>query len=194
VQDKSSNQKTRVLLNYYPCSYGDTLASMFGGIAPDWRGKLTQSSWGDFKFPTFYSMTLEEKVECWQKFSFNPVTCCHRQQGFDFNEIEPVQVISIRVNDRSWLHRRVIKLHWNSFELNDTKLDKIRSQMPAEEHHKVVEFEYVKWAKENILSSDLVLDFELIHSDELAGWCQDHGVSYDQSVIDLIKQDLKDYQ
>jgi hypothetical protein len=167
---------------------------MFTGVAPDWREKLTQSSWGDFKFPDFYSLSLEDKIACWNKFKFNPITSCHRQAGFDFNDIEPVKVLSIRVNDRTWLHNRVIKLHWNTFDLGNPTLDQIRSQLPVKEHPKIVEVEYVKWDKQNILSSDLVLDFELINTDALEKWCKDNRLGYNQSTVDLIRHDLKDYR
>jgi hypothetical protein len=194
VQDKNSNQTARVFLNYYPCSYGDTLAAMFSGIIPDWTGKRTQGAWGDFKFPEFYSLSLEDKISFWQQFPFNFITCCHRQNGFNFNAIEPVQVISIRVNDRTWLHNRVMKLQWNNFEIKNPVLEQIRTQLSQENHYKIVEAEYIKWSKQNILESDLVLDFEIIKTDKLVDWCKQHNLGYSQDTVNLIKNDLKKYQ
>lgn len=194
MQDKSSNQETRVLLNYYPCSYGDTLASMFIGITPKWQGNLTQGGWGDFKIPEFYSLSLEDKISVWNNFTFKPITCCHRQEGFDFNQIQPSRVISIQVNDRQWLYNRVMKLQWANYKIHNSSLEEIRKKLPDDEHYKIVEADYLKWSKQNILASDLILDFEMIQSDKLADWCTENNLGYSQDTVDLIKNDLKKYQ
>ena len=85
-------------------------------------------------------------------------------------------------------------MHWNTFDLGNATLDRIRGQLPVEDHPKIVEVEYVKWDKQNIISSDLILDFELINSNALEKWCNNNGFGYSQSTVDLIRKDLKTYQ
>jgi hypothetical protein len=155
---------------------------------------MVSVSLGNLKFPEFYSLSLENKISLWKKFSFKFITCCHRQNGFDFNAIEPVQVISICVSDRTWLHNRVMKLQWNNFEIKNPVLKQIRKQLSQSDYYKIVEAEYVMWSKKNILESDLILDFELIKTGEIANWCKQHNLGYNNDIIKLINNDLKKYQ
>jgi hypothetical protein len=73
-------------------------------------------------------------------------------------------------------------------------LEQIRTQLSQEKHYKIVEAEYIKWSKQNILESDLVLDFEIIKTVKLVEWCKQHNLGYSQDTVDLINNDLKKYQ
>jgi len=157
---------------------------------------ITQNVVGDLKRTEFYSKSIQDKLDCWNNLSKHTVISCHRQLGFDFNNIEPVTVISIKINDRRWLYNRVIEKHWNylNYDLGSENLRKIKEQLPPEQWPALIESAYQQWERANILDTDIVLDFECILDDRIINWCKDQNLAVSQEVLDIIRQDIKNYQ
>lgn len=170
---------------------------MFSGINPTrFDAGITKDIVSDLKLTEFYSKSHQEKVEQWTTLSTNPVITCHRQGGFDFNTIEPVCVISIKVNDRKWLYNRVVKKHWNhsNYNLGNKNLKKIKDQLSEQQWPALIESDYQQWERANVLDSDLILDFEWILDDRILNWCADQKLEVNQEILDIIRQDIKNYQ
>jgi hypothetical protein len=107
-----------------------------------------------------------------------------------------VTVISIKINDRRWLYNRVIEKHWNylNYDLGSENLRKIKEQLPPEQWPALIESAYQQWERANILDTDIVLDFECILDDRIINWCKDQNLAVSQEVLDIIRQDIKNYQ
>ena len=169
---------------------------MFLGTTPDRDNGITKDIISDLKFSEFYLKPLEDKKHHWNKLAEHAMISCHRQFGFDFNIINPVTVVSIKINNRQWLYNRVIKTHWeqSNYDLVSTNLKKIKDQLPDEHLPKLIEADYRQWERANILNTDIVLDFEWILDDRIVKWCNDQNLAVSQDALNIIRQDIKNYQ
>ena len=169
---------------------------MFLGIGPFRCNGITQDIVSDLKFPKFYSKSIQDKINQWNKLAAHTMISCHRQFGFDFNTIEPVRVISIKINDRQWLYNRVIKKHWeeSNYDFVNENLKKIKDRLPVEQWPVLIESDYQQWERANILDTDIVLNFEWILDDRIVKWCTNQNLIVSQKTLDIIRQDIKHYQ
>jgi hypothetical protein len=169
---------------------------MFLGATPARDNGITKDIISDLKFSEFYLKSLEDKKHHWNKLAAHAMISCHRQFGFDFNTINPVTVISIKINDQQWLYNRVIKTHWEqlNYDLVSTNLKKIKDQLPDQHLPKLIEADYRQWERANILNTDIVLDFECVLDDRIVKWCNDQNLAVNQETLDIIRQDIKNYQ
>lgn len=148
------------------------------------------------KLPTFYSLTLEEQQRQWRLIKEHPVVSAHRQFGFDFNIIEPVKVVSIKVNQRKWLYNRVKEVHYKqrNFAIDNPILQQLRMSVAEHDLDKVVEADYKAWTRHNILESDDILDFEILLDDSIYEWCQQRNLKVNKEHLEVIRQDYTKYQ
>ena len=114
---------------------------MFSKVSPKRLDGITQNNVGDLKLPEFYSKSTQDKIDQWKELSVHHILSCHRQFGFDFNTIEPVTVVSIKINNRQWLYNRVIKKHWKQLNYNvgNSNLKKIKNKLPRKYWPKFIE-------------------------------------------------------
>jgi hypothetical protein len=101
---------------------------MFAGVELQRNNNVTTTSGSFLKLPEFYSLSPQDKLTWWKKINHYAVVSCHRQFGFDYNTIEPVTVISIKISDRTWLYNRIKAIHWqqNNFDIGNPVLKKIK--------------------------------------------------------------------
>jgi hypothetical protein len=186
-----------LLVNYYPCSYGDTLVAMFSdnGHVRNTHGFIRAPA-SELKEPDFYKLTRAAQLAHWQELQLCQVLSCHRQQGFDFNLLGPVRVVSVIVNDRKWLHCRVEKHHlgFRGLNFNQDWLRKLHNKLNNNVVHQIIEADYRKWLYANVLDTDLVINFEeMLNKEYFSKWCQLNNLQYNSTYIDDIKSDLKKY-
>jgi hypothetical protein len=169
---------------------------MFLGVTPKRQNGITQDIVGDLKRPEFYLKSRQDKIDHWHKLTAYTMLSCHRQFGFDFNTIEPVIVVSIKINNRQWLYNRVIKKHWEdlNYDIGNETLKKIKNQLPDKHWSALIESDYRQWERSNILDTDIILDFDWILDDRIIKWCKDQNLSVSQEALDIIRQDIKNYQ
>lgn len=169
---------------------------MFSGKPLLRENNITKNSVSLLKLPEFYSLPLDQKRVQWEKIQNCSVVSCHRQNGFDFNIIEPTPVISLQVNDRTWLHNRVKKIHLqqSGYEFGNSFLRSIKKNLPKEYIDLMIESDYKTWATANILPSDDILDFELLLDDSIHAWCDSRGLTVDPVPLSLIREEVDKYR
>jgi len=185
-----------LLINYYPCSFGDTLTSMFAGKNPQRSNNVTKNPGGFLKLPEFYSLSQQDKLSCWQQINHHAVVSCHRQFGFDYNTIEPVTVISVKISNRAWLYERIKAIHWtqNQFDIGNPILKKIKKQLSETELDKLIEADYQIWSKANILESDDILPFEFLLNGSVNDWAHKRQLKINTKCLSVICNEVAGYQ
>lgn len=184
-----------LLVNYYPCSFGDTLTSMFANVELQRNKNVTRTSVNFLKLTEFYSLSQKDKAEWWKRIDQN-VLSCHRQHGFDYNTIKPVTVISVEVINRSWLCNRVKEIHWkqNNYDIGNPILKKIKERLSDAELNKLIDSDYQSWAQTNILASDDILPFESILDGSFSKWAEQRQLVINEEYLNIIRKEVADYQ
>lgn len=185
-----------ILLNYFPCSYGDTLVAMFCNFKLQRKNSVAINPIALLKLQNFYSLSLEEKKQQWPSIKQYPVVACHRQKEFDFNQIEPVKVISIKINQREWLYNRVKAVQWKYYgqDVGDPILKQLKTRLSDKDQNLIIEKDYQMWAQSNILPSDEILDFEMLLDNSIIDWCNQRQLNVDPNILEIIRQDILKYQ
>lgn len=180
-----------IFVNYYPCSYGDSLVSMFSNLGIQRENNLITTPVNYFKFTNFYNLPAEEKLEILKKLE-NNIYSCHRQNQFDFGK--EYKVISILLDDINFLPGKFKSIHIDQLGKNFTNpvTLKLSNKLSLTE---LIKFDYQYWSKKNILSSDVVLPISLLRNNkEIQLFCKKNNLAYNQNCIDEIKKDMSKYQ
>lgn len=185
-----------LLVNYYPCSFGDTLASMFAGVGIQRKNNVTVSPDSLLKQPGFYTLSQQDKIIEWNKIKHHSVLGCHRQSGFDYNTIEPVSVISVTIADRDWFYQRIKKIHWeqNLAQPENPILKRIKERLTENELDQLIESDYRSWSRANILESDDILPFESLLDGSVVAWARQRQLTIDPEYLEIIRDEVATYQ
>lgn len=183
-----------IFVNYYPCSYGDSLVSMFQGLNKKRKNKLVflnsrKRIW--FKLIEFYQATFDQQQSLLSVLNSNIVISCHRQYEFDFGKDHTV--ISIVLDDLSWIGRRYREVHINQLgkTLYNPKLIQFQNKLSIEE---LVVYDYKQWAKHNIFDSDIKLPIStLCNHDAFKSFCNKYNLAFVSEQVDEILCDINKY-
>jgi hypothetical protein len=121
-------------------------------------------------------LTKQEKNVVFNKFSNVSFISCHRQYGYDFRDLDPdVKVISIAMDRVDFLAKRLLEFHTTKFELNLMN-SPLKNKVPYQD---LVKAEYNKWAKTNILESDIKLNFSaMMNHQQVQAWCNHNNLPF----------------
>jgi len=169
---------------------------MFAGVELQRNNNVTTTSGSFLKLPEFYSLSPQDKLTWWKKINHYAVVSCHRQFGFDYNTIEPVTVISIKISDRTWLYNRIKAIHWqqNNFDIGNPVLKKIKERLTDSELDTLIDADYQSWANANILESDDILPFEFLLDDSINEWAQHRQLKINEECLTIIRNNVATYQ
>ena len=181
-----------IFLNYYPCTYGDSLASMFLGYTKSRKNNIISSKTNYFKLLDFYNLNLADRIQKLSSLDNNQIYSCHRQNAVDFGQEH--RVVSIFPDVLDFLPNRVIQVHIEQFgkQLNNPLVEKLKNKVPM---YDLIKFDCCSWAKTNILKSDTILPFSFLQNqDKLKLFCKDNNFTYNQDCVGEILNDIKRYQ
>jgi len=184
-----------LLVNYYPCSFGDTLISMFAGIELKRNNNVTQTPVNFLKLTEFYSLSHDDKLTWWKRINHSVVSC-HRQFGFDYNTIEPVTVISVQLADRGWLYKRIKEIHWkqHNYDIGNPMLKQLKERLSEVQLNDLIESDYQSWAKTNVLDSDDILPFESLLDGSISAWANQRQLTINEEYLNIIRNEVISYQ
>ena len=185
-----------VLVNYYPCSYGDSLVAMLNNsdaIRED--NIIPADSFTDsfLKKLYFYNLNPDKQKSLLSSLDKNSAYSCHRQNKLDFAKLAEVTVISIVLDRTDFLFKRfpAIQLTQNKKKFGNATIQKFIDKVPMET---LIAADYAKWAKLNILSTDIKLSFsELIDPSQCLDFCQVNNLNFNIERINDIKNNLNQY-
>ena len=183
-----------VLVNYFPCSYGDSLTNMFRGNQPrrlqgvvKFRSERVDPN--ILKYVEFYNFSSDKKIQCLHDlYSLNYVSC-HRQNGFDFDSIVPdTTVISIVMDREDFLVKRLLDLHITKHSWGE-KFALLKGRVSD---HALLKKEYSNWARDNILESDIKLNFStMMNYQQFQAWCNSNNLPFHS---ENVKEWIDDFQ
>jgi len=183
-----------IFVNYYPCSYGDSLVAMFQGLNKSRVNKhvfLNSKKRTWFKLLDFYQSTAEQQQSLLSILNPNLITSCHRQRQFDFGKDNTV--ISVVLDDLSWIGRRFREVHINQLgkTLSNPTLMPFWSKLSFEE---LVVYDYKQWAKYNIFDTDVKLPISTLHNhSDFKSFCNKHNLAFAPEQVDEILCDINKY-
>ena len=182
-----------IFVNYYPCSYGDSLVSMFNGTRKKRCKNIvvlnSKSFW--FKHLDFYKATPQQQQQLLLQLNPKSIIGGHRQYQFDFGHNH--KVISIVLDHAPWFAARFKAVHIDQRKknLSNLKLLQLQHKIPM---HDLIWHDYQQWAKVNILNTDLQLPFSLLKNPaQFKEFCKLHGLKYFQSAVDEILHNTLQY-
>lgn len=185
-----------ILVNYYTCSYGDSLVNMFSGN-PVFRDKgHAVCVFKGFIEPSYY-IDIEQQQQVQQQFKDSglAVAPCHRQNHHDFDWIPDVRVVTVQVDNITALTNRFQHVHFNQHKktFGNAELNKILSRRP-DLAPQLIEKDYKNWISNNLLSNDIVFDLAWIHTpSQVEAFCNQHKLHYNIDWINNIEKDMKQY-
>jgi hypothetical protein len=178
-----------IIVNYYPCSFGDTLVKMLLGVDVDSSSIIQDTGHSVLKLPQTYQSQINKDMLT-ALFEIQPVLPAHRQNGFDYTTVmSDVMVISIWHDVIAQLVDRVKAVH---IDLLGYKFFDQRVQMLIDRNpdllDRAIEVDYDRWADSNILAtSDIVLPFSyLCNPIQMQRFCRDHNLNYNVDCINFI--------
>jgi hypothetical protein len=169
---------------------------MFAGVELQRSNNVTTTSGGFLKLPEFYSLSQQDKITWWNRVNHHAVVSCHRQFGFDYNTIEPVTVISVKISDRTWLYKRIKDIHWkqNKYDIGNPMLKKIKERLSESELDALIEADYRSWVNANILESDDILPFEFLLDGSITEWAESRQLKINKECLTVICNQVAAYQ
>ena len=181
-----------ILVNYYPCSYGDSLVAMLNNSDIVRENNIVNID-SFLKKLDFYKLDSDNQKSLLSSLDKNSAYSCHRQNGLDFTKLAEVNVISIVLDQMDFLFKRFPAIHLtqNKNKFGDVNFEKFINKVPME---KLITADYAKWAKLNILSTDIKLSFsELIDPTQCSNFCQKNTLNFNVERINDIKNNLNQY-
>ena len=169
-------------VNYYPCSYGDSLINMFLGKNNTRQNNLITASNPQFKLLPFYNLKKNEQEKILKNIE-NKIYACHRQNQFDFGSSH--KVVSIQLDKIDFLPERFKQIHLNQFggDICNPILKQLVSKLPLEE---IIKLDYQTWSKKNILSSDILLPISMLWNKEmLKNFCDKFNFVFDPMQVEI---------
>jgi len=182
-----------IIVNFYTRTYGDTIADMLAGyhtIQRESNGSIISKLPGQLKIPSFYDPSQLEFQHTWYERAKKKsnILPAHRQYGFNFARFDKTAtVISIIPDLIDVVARRTLAI--DTWKEKHPILSKFFHKLTDEEKIKYTKKTVEKWAKDNILDSDIKIplsDFAQLKNLNL-------GLEYNQDVIDSIYIDMKKY-
>lgn len=180
-----------IFVNFYPCSYGDSLATMFSGQTKNRTNRtngIIISNYKFFKLPYFYTWSRQEQNTLLD--NINPgIYSCHRQNGIN---LYPHKIISIVLDKTDFLPRRFMDIQVGLFnkDINPT-LIKLKDKISYSD---LIMHDYKTWAKTNILANDIKFPISFLNNkQEVIYFCEYHNLKYDNDMIDSILNDMVRY-
>jgi hypothetical protein len=148
--------------------------------------------------PHFYQLDKQKQIDICHNIEQGTISVvpCHRQQGFDFTQVfNNPQVITVTINDLSFLSRRFAKLHLeirNKAVLNPM-LNQILQRAP-EQLDFIIQKDYEIWLRSNRRSTDIEFQLEWINTPvQVASFCQQYNLGYSLDWVNDITLDMKNY-
>jgi hypothetical protein len=181
-----------IFVNYYPCTYGDSLVSMFSGQNITRKNNLIDNKNHYFKFLDFYNLGPLEQTQKLSLLDNTHIYSCHRQYAFDFGTEH--QIISIFPDVVDFLPNRIKQIHLDQFKkkLNHPLVEKLKDKVSIDD---LIKFDCRTWARTNILKFDVVIPFSnIFDNDIMEKFCNQHNFKYNKSCIDEILTNIKQYQ
>lgn len=176
-----------VFVNYYPCSYGESLLNMFGNFSVQRKNEIIKVSDWRFKRQEFYGLDPAQQKSILIDLD-QPFYACHRQNRFVF---EGHVTVSIILDVIDFLPKRYQHVHMPTVDciLSNKKLLPLVGKIPIE---KIIIKDYNTWAESNIFKDDLKIMFSWIIDKNLflEEFCHSNNFFYDQTRVDEIKQDF----
>lgn len=188
-----------VLVNYYTCSYGDSLVNMFNGQPVRRVNGIALCNYNKFVEPIFYEAHYQDRQQDWQgcqNLDLQAVPC-HRQHGFDFSQEfqGDVKVISLILDRMDFLANRFHALHLE--RRNKVILDKTLASLLArypQKYQDIICKDYEIWQRTNCFPTDVQFKFSWIQDqDRVRAFCQAHGLGFDPVWLQDIMRDLEQY-
>jgi hypothetical protein len=142
----------------------------------------------------FYKLDSDNQKSLLSSLDKNSAYSCHRQNELDFASLAEVTVISIVLDQIDFLFKRfpAIRLTQTKNNFDNFKFAKFINKVPIET---LIAVDYAKWAKLNILSTDIKLSFsELIDPSRCSNFCQKNNLNFNIERINDIKNNLKQYE
>jgi hypothetical protein len=188
-----------VLVNYYTCSYGDSLVNMFNGNKVLRVNGIANCSFNGFVEPDFYNKNAAEQQNFWKVCKSLSVASvpCHRQNKFNFSQVfgEPVKVITIELDQIEFLPYRFKKIHLDGRgkEIKNPMLSKLLSVYP-DRFSEIITRDYLNWIALNKTATDVTFFFSWFNSpDKVRDFCKQHDLAFDNDWLNNIQQDLHTY-
>lgn len=178
-----------IIVNYYPCSFGDTLVKMLLGVEVNSGSIIQKTRYSVLKLPQTYQTQINKDMLT-ELFSKQSVLPAHRQNRFDYTAIMPdLVVISICHDMISQLIDRIKAVHFDllNYKFYDQRVQLLVDRDP-ELLERAIEIDYNKWADSNILTeSDIVLPFShLCDPVQMQHFCQEYKLNYNSNCINFI--------
>jgi len=182
-----------IFVNYFPCSYGDSLVSMFNGMQKKRYKNIvilnSKSFW--FKHLDFYKATSQQQQQLLSQLSTSSIIGIHRQYQFDFGHNH--KVISIVLDNAPWFAPRfkAVQIDQRKKNLSNLRLLQLQHKVPI---HDLIWHDYQQWAKVNILDTDVQLPFSLLKNPvQFKEFCTLHEFKYLQSAVNEILHNTLQY-
>lgn len=190
-----------VLVNYYTCSYGDSLVSMFNGYPVKRTNGVSECVVEELTRPNFYQLDKQEQIDICRNIEQGTILVvpCHRQQGFDFTQVfenSPL-VITVVVDDYNFLANRFTKIHLGTRnkEILNPVLDQISKRLGPEQLPLVIQKDYELWQKANTVDTDIKFLLSWLDQPEIVeSFCQRHGLHYSTLWVENIVTDMNLYR
>lgn len=178
-----------VFVNYYPCSYGDSLVAMFLSKPLYRESDLAVADTHYFKLQSFYAMPDPARRSILNNLPKQGIYSCHRQHGIDFG-LDHV-VISIDVDHVEWLCARVRHIHLDKMALSlDNPI--ARRVLERQGLDQAIRHDYVTWKRKNILSTDICIrDTDFCDTKGIEVLCQTHHLGFNEHWLKDIQQDIR---
>jgi len=179
-----------IFLNYYPCSYGDSLVNMFLGKSTVRQNNLIYVDRPQFKLLTFYNLDQAQQQIILRNLD-NTIYSCHRQNQFDFGHDH--QVISILLDKIDFLPKRFEQIHMHQMgkDISNPLLHQLKSKTTLD---KIIKADYQTWSKKNILSTDKILPISMLWDQvKLKQFCDKFNFEFSSSQVNEIIDDMNRY-
>ena len=172
--------KEIIFVNYYPGSFGDTIASMFDTQSLNINSDgLVIADLGVFKQLEFYAGSPEEQQqELSSLFEVNKKAyACHRRWAFDFTKFINCRVVSIVIDDfLPEISNRCQRIP--KWTIENPVISKIVDKK-SELFSLALIKDYQSWKRANILTTDIKLDLAtMLDPTSMKEWCAVNKLNY----------------
>lgn len=190
-----------ILVNYYSCSYGDSLVAMFNGLPVVRNNGTVEPVLTELTRPHFYQLAVSQQKEICHAIEQGTINVvpCHRQHGFDFGIVfqTPPTVITVVVDDVDLLSKRFNQIHLESRDktILNPMLEQIRQQATGDQLHRVIQKDYEIWTRANQKSTDIKFHLSwLDNPEQVEHFCQEHQLDYNKQWVTDIVSDINFYR
>jgi len=176
-------------VNYYPCSFGDSIVAMFNNQPLKLNSTNSSgSNMGILKQIKFYEMNIAaQQQELDNLLSLkNQAYAGHRQNRLDYTTFnQDFQVVTIIIDEfLDKIIKRFQEIH--KYKIENPVISKILDKNPTLATQTLI-VDYTNWAKNNILDSDILLKLSvMLNKNEMQEWCRANQLNFNVDYIDNI--------